>query len=296
MQKSNSDKSQALNNKENNQPKAISFKQQSSVFSTVLNQQLFLPGMTKSYNFNINHALDYTCHRQTGDEKLYSFCGHCNSCQIVTYLNNLKQWFDRAGHLTLKKFLIGLVVRINNIKIYKYLNDLLKPISESKDFVYARNKYLPSCDQDQMKPSNNRCLDNDYVNKQINFIWVWYLNSNNFIKQNFMLSILTKCEQALVYHIIVQIKSILDSTKANLNDIVKTNDGPDFDEYKLNSSDGELNYNSDTEIICEAYDEEDDDDDPLVKADEEVKSILDQPRSKQSIKNAKYIDFIRLVI
>lgn len=153
-------------------PKQISFKQQSSIYSTAY-QLPFLNTMTKSYNFNINQALDYTCHRQLDNDKAYDFCGTCNSCQIIKYLNNMKQWFYRASQMTIKKFLIGLLVRVNNVKIYKYLNDLLKPITESKDFVYARNKFLPSCDEDHLKLANNRCLDNDYVNRQINFIWNW---------------------------------------------------------------------------------------------------------------------------
>ena len=103
----------------------------------------------------------------------YDFCGTCNSCQIIKYLNNMKQWFFRASDITLKKFLVGLIVRINNVKIYKYLNDLLKPIAESKDYIYARNKYLPSCEDDHFKIANNRCLDTEFINKQINFIWNW---------------------------------------------------------------------------------------------------------------------------
>ena len=52
--------------------------------------------MTKSYNFNINSALDYTCHRLSGNDKSIDFCGKCNSCQIINNLNGLKQWFDRG--------------------------------------------------------------------------------------------------------------------------------------------------------------------------------------------------------
>jgi hypothetical protein len=59
--------------------------------------------MTKSYNFNINSALDYTCHRLSGNDKSIDFCGKCNSCQIINNLNGLKQWFDR-GEIFFCKF------------------------------------------------------------------------------------------------------------------------------------------------------------------------------------------------
>ena len=212
--------------------------------------------MTKSYNFNISDALDYTCNRNTADA---NFCGQCNSCQIINYLNNLKHWFDRASHITLKKFLTGLVARVNNLKIYKYLRDLLRPLTDSKDFVYARNKFIPSCDEDHLKATNNRCLDGDYINKQINLIWNWYSNSNGYIKLNFMLGLLKKCDQALVSIIILQVKSILDSTKARINDIIINTGNDDFNEFKLNEMYEE--QSDEAEIVCEALDEDDEDDD-----------------------------------
>jgi len=56
----------------------------------------------------------------------------------------------------------------------------------------------------------------------------------------------------------------------------------DFDEFSVKGSDGDqftvteemdTNYNSDAELVCEAYDE-DDDEDPLVKADEEINDFI----------------------
>ncbi|RNA18151.1 CMT1A duplicated region transcript 1 [Brachionus plicatilis] len=224
-------------------------------------------GMTKSYNFNINLALDYTCHRFNGDN---NFCGKCNSCQIVNQLNNLKQWFDRASHVTIKAFLIGLIVRINNIKIYKYLNDLLKPLTESKDYIYARNKFLPSCDEDHMKATNNRCLDNDYVSKQINATWNWYSGSTNYIKLNFMLSLLNKCDQALVFMTILKLKSILET-------------------HNPYSESAQSSYESGSEMVLDAYDDEED-----YEEDLEVRGIL-KKEHEQSISDFKHVDFIRLL-
>ena len=225
--------------------------------------------MTKSYNYNINLALDYTCHRYNGENNCINFCGKCNSCQIVKQLNNLKQWFDRASHITLKSFLTGLIVRINNIKIYKYLSDLLKPLTESKDFIYARNKFLPSCDEDHMKATNNRCLDIDFINKEINSTWNWYSNSTNYIKLNFMLSLLNKCDQALVFMMILKLKSILET-------------------HNPYSESAHSSYESDSEMIFDAYDDEED-----YEEDIELKNIL-KKNHQESISDLKHIDFIRL--
>jgi hypothetical protein len=249
--------------------------------------------MTKSYNFNINYALDYTCHRLVGNDKSIDFCGKCNSCQIINNLNNLKQWFDRASHILVKKFLSGLVMRINNLKIYKYLNDLLKPLTESKDFVYARNKFVPSCEQDHLKATNNRCLNSDYVEKQIDDIWNWYSQSSNYVKLNFMLSLLNKCEQATVFIVIINIQSVLDANQApesvessmglyannnNNNFVYSHNEDEILRRTKLFFDESE------SEMVCDAFDAEEE---MHAEEDVEVQQILNNTI------DSKYVDFIR---
>ena len=245
--------------------------------------------LRKSFSFNLNHALDYTCNNLALDSTANQYCGKCNSCQIITYLNNLKQWFDRASHITLKKFLLGLINRINNLRLLNYLNDLLSPLTECKDFVYARNKYLPSCEEDHSKPTNNRCLDEAYVSKQIEQIWQWYSKANYFIKLNFILSVLNKCEQAIVFLVIIKIKSILDAYAAStLTSRQKGNadmrglmrkdaNAPKFTYFDTarkmaaatKSAEGLENFLGDTddsdeeELVFDAFDAEEDDEDEL---------------------------------
>ena len=249
--------------------------------------------MTKSYNFNINSALDYTCHRHTDTDKSIDFCGKCNSCQIVTQLNNLKQWFDRASHILVKKFLSGLVMRINNLKIYKYLNDLLKPLTESKDFVYARNKFVPSCDQDHLKATNNRCLDADYVEKQIDHIWSWYSVASNYVKLNFMLSLLNKCEQATVFIVIVNIQAVLDANQApeSVESSMGMYNSHNQPHHIYSHNEDEILRRtrlffdeSESEMVCDAYDAEEE---MHAEDDVEVQQILN------SSVDSKYVDFIR---
>ena len=246
--------------------------------------------MTKSYNFNINSALDYTCHRLSGDDKSIDFCGKCNSCQIINNLNGLKQWFDRASHIMIKKFLSGLVFRINNLKIYKYLNDLLKPLTESKDFVYARNKFVPSLNEDHLKATNNRCLDADYIEKQINDIWCWYSSASNYVKLNFMLSLLNKCEQATVFIVIINIQSVLDSSPLPPESIESSMGMYNQQNSKYGNEDEILRRTrlffdeSESEMVCDAFDAEEE---MHTEDDNEVQQILN------SSNDSKYVDFIR---
>lgn len=253
--------------------------------------------MNKSNTFSINFALDYTCHRSNGQNqsKSLDFCGHCNSCQIINHLNHMKQWFNRASHVVIKEFLINLVMRINNVNIYRHLDDLLRPIAQSKDYLYARNKYLPSNEQDQFKATNNRCLTDDYVNKQIESINVWYTKASSFIKLNFMLSLLNKCDQAIVFEVINKIKSILDSMPQEMQS--------QHNQYKTHShKQDHSNATSkqtkktqfvlddvDAEIVLDAFDEEED------KLQNEEDKLANNELNKifYEVPNSKHVDFIR---
>ena len=246
--------------------------------------------MTKSYNFNINSALDYTCHRLSDNQKSIDFCGKCNSCQIINNLNGLKQWFDRASYIMIKKFLSGLVFRINNLKIYKYLNDLLKPLTESKDFVYARNKIMPSLNEDHLKATNNRCLDTDYIEKQINDIWSWYSSASNYVKLNFMLSLLNKCEQATVFIVIINIQNVLDSSPFPSESVESSLGVNNLQNSKYGNEDEILRRTrlffdeSESEMVCDAFDAEEE---MHAEDDNEVQNILN------SSNDSKHVDFIR---
>ncbi len=245
--------------------------------------------MTKSYALNIKNAQDYTCHRlknngsrsNSADLIELEFCGECSSCQIIDKLNTLKQWFDRAGQSTIMKFLIGLVNRINNLKILNHLNDLLRPLSESKDIVYARNKYLPSCNEDQSKSlSNNRCLDSDYVRKQILDTWQWYSVSSNYIKLNFMLSLLNKCDQPAIHEITIKVKLILEKYGSLINQTPLQTSSHVY--AKLNGED------VDAELVCEAYDNEEG---AFEDVDKEIMNIFRD--SNEESTGEKHVDFIR---
>jgi hypothetical protein len=258
--------------------------------------------MTKSYAFSLDKAPDFTCHRIDELRKFapatttnstdpsntnvqIDFCGSCHSCQIVEKLNGLRQWFDRAGALTVKKFMIGLVSRINNTKIYAHLNDLLKPLSESKDVVYARNRFLPSCNEDQSKLTNNRCVDTDYIRRQMLDVWNWYAPASHYVKLNFFVSLLNRCDQPLVHAVIAKVKIILGRYEAMAAGI--SGDGMEI-YAKFNDED------SDAELVCEAYDEYDDFDEDLDRQSPttEVANIIKRA-DEFKYKSTRHVDFIR---
>jgi hypothetical protein len=131
-----------------------------------------------------------------------------DSSQINEYLSDLAQWFHKASHITQLKLLCDLITRLNDYAAYDHLNKILFPFSKSKDLIYTRNKLLPSCEQDHLKATNNRCLTTSYISAHLNQILNWYRSSCVSVKLNFILRVLKLCDQVLIYALAARLEMI----------------------------------------------------------------------------------------
>lgn len=166
--------------------------------------------------YTLNQALDYTCVRLNagdGNRENIAHCGQCDTCQIKQKLSNCKQWLTRASHLTIKNFILNLIKSIKNINIYNYLNNLLKISIDAKDYIYSRNKLIPTMQDDHLLPTNNRCLNTTFVNDSISGCLNWFKTSSSFIKLNFTISLLKECDQSIIYMAVLQIKTIIEAPR-----------------------------------------------------------------------------------
>lgn len=58
---------------------------------------------------------------------------------------------------------------------------------------------------------NKRCLTKSYVSTQINELWSWYLrtSTSDYVKVNFFLGMLQRCEQSVVLFTVQNLKEML---------------------------------------------------------------------------------------
>ena len=268
--------------------------------------------------YSINQAFDYTCSRlelinSSSDVTQYMFCGQCDRCQINSYLKECKQWFERASHLTIKNFILELIKTIKVKSIYNHLNNLLKISIDSKDFIYSRNKMIPSIQDDHMIVSNDRCSNLNAIDDSIRSVLKWYRSANYNIKLNFVVSLLKECEQSIISIALFQIKTILEAPRtisAMMNDrsyspvnfitpsVTKVTphstatSSINKDQNLLRTS----NNNSRNNVmfsVASDYDDEivnDNTDDDSFNGDFDISALYTNVRV---LRKAKYIDFIR---
>ncbi|CAF1347360.1 unnamed protein product [Didymodactylos carnosus] len=140
-------------------------------------------------------------------EQPHNNCGICKACLVNQQLHFSKEWWSRSGDLTRRRFLLALISRIRP-ELLEHLAQILKPFVESKDFTYARNKFLPSSVHDRFGTSGDRCLDPSKVHEDSVIILNWFKSQDKYTQCSFLLTILQWCEYHLIFAAAMTIISI----------------------------------------------------------------------------------------
>lgn len=167
----------------------------------------------ESVEFNLGKAPALRC----VNDQHTTVCGACETCILSQKLQPVKEWFNRAGDQTRKRFVLGLIRRIHSVDLMQYIVNLLQPLLY-KDFTYSRIRANPSLSSDRATMSSDRALNTIKLERDIAETWFWFQNSAYWTKSNFLLSVLHGCDSYLLYQVGNQTKTLLLSEqKAQVN-------------------------------------------------------------------------------
>ncbi|ELT88931.1 hypothetical protein CAPTEDRAFT_142339, partial [Capitella teleta] len=155
--------------------------------------------------FNLGRAPDLRC---TSSSSELPFCGHCDSCHLGHYLSSVQTWFSRAGHQSRRRFLLGLVRRLQSVDLLNHVIDLLKPVLH-KDFVYARTRVAPGLDGDRATNSGDRALNEVGLETSLAKVWIWFEAASYWTKSNFLMGVMRKCEPHELHIVGAHAKTLL---------------------------------------------------------------------------------------
>ena len=155
------------------------------------------------FEFNLGQALQLRCVHDSRN----TICGECESCLITARLNQVKEWFFRAGDESKKRFVLGLVRRLHSVDLLVHLVRLLQPLL-CKDFMYARSRTNPSLNTDRCTMSADRAISTSELESQIAASWYWFQTANYWSKWKFMLGVLQHCEAHLLHSIGSQARTL----------------------------------------------------------------------------------------
>ena len=162
---------------------------------------------TEKFEFNIGRAPNLRCLSQ-GE----TTCGHCETCQLNKRMKVVQSWFPRCGDQSKRRFLLGIVRRLQSVDLLIYLNRILEPLLR-KDYMYARMRPNPSLDNDCASMSSDRALPQQELEMLMRDAWCWFQSSDYWSKSNFLLNLLPTCDSHLLHSVGSQAKTLLAAEK-----------------------------------------------------------------------------------
>ncbi|XP_009672186.2 F-box and WD repeat domain containing protein 10B isoform X3 [Struthio camelus] len=143
--------------------------------------------------YSLYSAPSLRCGKETD---LVPVCKTCETCVLAWRIFSTKEWFPRAGALTQRKFLLGIIKRFDSFSLLSYTEKLLR-VTEEKDFTYVGSQITYSL-RDWNISSSNGTLDPQRLEQDMQDTWRWFAKSGYWTKANYTLLLLKLCDAKLL--------------------------------------------------------------------------------------------------
>uniref|UniRef100_A0A8B9QC31 F-box domain-containing protein n=1 Tax=Apteryx owenii TaxID=8824 RepID=A0A8B9QC31_APTOW len=144
--------------------------------------------------YSLYSAPSLRCGKETD---LVPVCETCETCVLAWRIFSTKEWFLRAGALTQRKFLLGIIKRFDSFSLLSYIERLLR-VTQEKDFTYVRSQISYSL-RDRNTFSSNGALDPQRLEQEMQGTWWWFADSSYWTKANYTLLLLKLCDAKLLF-------------------------------------------------------------------------------------------------
>ncbi|XP_018409135.1 PREDICTED: CMT1A duplicated region transcript 1 protein [Nanorana parkeri] len=141
-------------------------------------------------------APDLRCENRTSKVPI---CQACQSCLLAAKVAATREWFLRAGENSQRKFLFGVVRRMESADLLVYVGKVIRP-ALGKDFTYSRSRINPSLVQDLGAASSDRALNRQRLRQFMAETWDWLKNGSYWTKANYALLLLQMCSPNLLHN------------------------------------------------------------------------------------------------
>ncbi|XP_066468982.1 F-box and WD repeat domain containing protein 10B [Tiliqua scincoides] len=172
-----------------------------------MKKPLVLPREPELLSYKLEYTPDLRCEKQTD---LVPVCHRCKSCILSWRVFSTREWFLRASHGSQRQFLVGIIKRFKNQDLLVYAWNLLRSVTNSKEFTYSR-----SCVTSSFAPSLalDRALKPQQVAQSMASLWKWFLHASFWTKANYILLLLQMCDSQLVLMAVSLIRILLSRKK-----------------------------------------------------------------------------------
>ncbi|OCT63095.1 CMT1A duplicated region transcript 1 protein [Xenopus laevis] len=152
-------------------------------------------GMMEASEYRLLSSPVLRCENQCARVPL---CQCCETCVLIRKHALTKKWFVRAGEASQRKFLFGVIRRLQSLELLQYTEKVLQP-TLGKDFTYSHSRINPSLRQDSSTFSSNRALNRRLLLQFMLETWEWLKHASYWTKANYTLLLLQMCHPNIVH-------------------------------------------------------------------------------------------------
>ncbi|XP_063309434.1 F-box and WD repeat domain containing protein 10B [Pelobates fuscus] len=151
----------------------------------------------KETEFSLKCASNLRCKNQISGLPI---CQTCETCVLSTKIAVTKEWFLRAGEFSQRKFVLGIVRRLECLDLLLSVESVLQPVL-GKDFTYSRSRINPSLQEDAHTTGSDRALNPQLWQQFVAETWRWFKGGTTWSKHNYALLLLKMCKAHLLHSV-----------------------------------------------------------------------------------------------
>ncbi|EMP23730.1 F-box/WD repeat-containing protein 10 [Chelonia mydas] len=147
----------------------------------------------ESLEYRLDSAPVLRCEKKTD---LVPVCQICETCVLAWRVFSTKEWFLRASDVSQRKFLVGIVKRLNSLDLLNYAEKVLQT-SHGKDFTFSRSR--TSFKEDTTTSASDWILNTAMLEQAMLETWRWFKTSSYWTKANYTLLLFQMCNPKLLF-------------------------------------------------------------------------------------------------
>ncbi|XP_030630705.1 CMT1A duplicated region transcript 1 protein [Chanos chanos] len=189
---------------------------------------------------DLSVASDLTFRCKTKNAE-FNQCGDCQSCLLSTKLYDSTLWLKRADNASKRRFLIGLLLRCNNLQILKSMQNVLQ-FTLRKDFIYARCRSKPNIREDNIcssraRNNTDKAFDNNTQHgMEISETWDWFGGGPDWTKSYYLRGVLSICNTEILHMLGNLVRVLIEREKRKFLHLHCVSEGNEDDVFSIPES------------------------------------------------------------
>ncbi|XP_058415239.1 F-box and WD repeat domain containing protein 10B isoform X3 [Diceros bicornis minor] len=143
-------------------------------------------------------------------------CQKCETCILAWKILSTKEWFQRVGEISQRRFLVSTLDQLDSLYLLHYFQNILQA-TQGKDFIYNRCRINLSKEEGKIVKSSLKQMLDSTAEQKMREILYWFRNSTHRTKANYTLLLLQMCNPKLLFTAADVLRALVLRKQSNIS-------------------------------------------------------------------------------